>query len=175
MIDSNQSVIHRCSLRGHQDTLYAKSGSQFYRESEIFGTVDFIFGDSAAVFQNCTILAGRPLHWPAKRTLSPLKAGIVSTVRGVSLSSSVRLLLLTSLLFTAISRLRPTLADHGETTPELCSCNPSCQTSSTLMDGCDGTHRGMMHPWTNCTTRSSTTVALALTSVAGCSGLASTE
>ncbi|XP_020598522.1 pectinesterase 3-like, partial [Phalaenopsis equestris] len=34
---------------------------QFYRDSQIAGTVDFIFGDSSAVFQNCTILPRQPL------------------------------------------------------------------------------------------------------------------
>ncbi|WVZ81600.1 hypothetical protein U9M48_028955 [Paspalum notatum var. saurae] len=57
MSESNHSVIYHCSLQGYQDTLYVRMGKQFYRERHIFGTVDFIFGDTAAVFQNCKILA----------------------------------------------------------------------------------------------------------------------
>ncbi|OAY83371.1 putative pectinesterase/pectinesterase inhibitor 32 [Ananas comosus] len=55
------SVFYRCSFEGYQDTLYAHSDKQFYRECRITGTVDFIFGDAAAVFQFCLILARRPL------------------------------------------------------------------------------------------------------------------
>ncbi|VFQ87860.1 unnamed protein product [Cuscuta campestris] len=54
---SDLSVFYRCSFEGYQDTLYAYSNRQFYRECEIYGTVDFIFGNAAVVFQNCNIYA----------------------------------------------------------------------------------------------------------------------
>ncbi|KAL0403080.1 UNVERIFIED_CONTAM: putative pectinesterase/pectinesterase inhibitor 46 [Sesamum radiatum] len=44
-----------------QDTLYAHSNRQFYRECDIYGTVDFIFGNSAVVIQNSNILPKLPL------------------------------------------------------------------------------------------------------------------
>ncbi|XP_068661699.1 pectinesterase/pectinesterase inhibitor PPE8B-like [Aristolochia californica] len=59
--DSDLSVIYRCGIHGYQDTLYAHSLRQFYRECRISGTVDFIFGNGAVVFQNCQILARKPL------------------------------------------------------------------------------------------------------------------
>ncbi|WOK94088.1 pectinesterase [Canna indica] len=59
--DSDLSVFYRCEFSGYQDTLYAHSLRQFYRECRISGTVDFIFGDAAAVFQSCRIIARRPL------------------------------------------------------------------------------------------------------------------
>jgi pectinesterase len=40
-----------------QDTLYALSLRQFYSGCNIYGTVDYIFGNAAAVFQNCNLLA----------------------------------------------------------------------------------------------------------------------
>ncbi len=40
-----------------QDTLYSHVLRQFYSQCTILGTVDFIFGNSAAVFQNCNLLA----------------------------------------------------------------------------------------------------------------------
>ncbi|KAG8376283.1 hypothetical protein BUALT_Bualt09G0047100 [Buddleja alternifolia] len=59
--DSDRSVLYRCVFRGYQDTLYAHSMRQFYRECTITGTVDFIFGHGACVFQNCQILARKGL------------------------------------------------------------------------------------------------------------------
>ncbi|XP_057806582.1 pectinesterase/pectinesterase inhibitor PPE8B-like [Salvia miltiorrhiza] len=59
--DSDLSVLYRCAIHGYQDTLYAHSQRQFYRECHITGTVDFIFGDGAVVFQNCQIQARKGL------------------------------------------------------------------------------------------------------------------
>lgn len=64
--DSDLSVLQEVEFLGHQDTLYARSLRQFYRSCRIAGTVDFIFGNSAAVFQDCLVLF-RP------RQLSPEK------------------------------------------------------------------------------------------------------
>nr|GEW45676.1 pectinesterase/pectinesterase inhibitor PPE8B-like [Tanacetum cinerariifolium] len=59
--DSDLSVVFRCAIIGYQDTLYAHSMRQFYRDCLIKGTVDFIFGDGVVVFQNCQILARKGL------------------------------------------------------------------------------------------------------------------
>ncbi|KAJ0079815.1 hypothetical protein Patl1_22338 [Pistacia atlantica] len=60
-VDSDQSAFFRCSMEGYQDTLYAHSLRQFYRECDIYGTIDFIFGNGAAVLQNCKIYSRVPL------------------------------------------------------------------------------------------------------------------
>lgn len=57
---SDLSVFYKCSFEGYQDTLYVHSQRQFYRECDIYGTVDFIFGNAAVVFQNCNIYARNP-------------------------------------------------------------------------------------------------------------------
>ncbi|KAK4269759.1 hypothetical protein QN277_022873 [Acacia crassicarpa] len=57
---SDLSVFYRCSFEGYQDTLYVHSQRQFYRECDIYGTVDFIFGNAAVVFQNCNLYARTP-------------------------------------------------------------------------------------------------------------------
>ncbi|KAK9076431.1 hypothetical protein SSX86_004765 [Deinandra increscens subsp. villosa] len=57
---SDLSVFYQCSFEGYQDTLYVHSNRQFYRECDIYGTVDFIFGNAAVVLQNCSIYARKP-------------------------------------------------------------------------------------------------------------------
>lgn len=47
--------FRNCRLLGNQDTLYTHSGTQYYRNCHIQGTVDFIFGAATAVFDNNTI------------------------------------------------------------------------------------------------------------------------
>ncbi|KAF5950358.1 hypothetical protein HYC85_012351 [Camellia sinensis] len=61
MSSSDQSVFYRCRIDAFQDTLYAHSNRQFYRECSIYGTVDFIFGNSAVVIQNSKILPRVPM------------------------------------------------------------------------------------------------------------------
>lgn len=55
------STFYRCSFEAYQDTLYTHSLRQFYRECDIYGTVDFIFGNAAVVFQNCNIYPRLPM------------------------------------------------------------------------------------------------------------------
>ncbi|KAG6677714.1 probable pectinesterase/pectinesterase inhibitor 47 [Carya illinoinensis] len=59
--NADLSTFYRCSFEGYQDTLYVHSLRQFYRECDIYGTVDFIFGNAAAVFQSCNIYARKPM------------------------------------------------------------------------------------------------------------------
>lgn len=58
---SDSSVFYRCNFEAFQDTLYAHSNRQFYRDCDITGTVDFIFGNAAVVFQNCNIQPRQPM------------------------------------------------------------------------------------------------------------------
>ncbi|KAF8027471.1 hypothetical protein BT93_E0392 [Corymbia citriodora subsp. variegata] len=58
---SDLSVMYCCAFDAFQDTLYVYANRQLYRDCDITGTVDFIFGNAAAVFQNCTILPRQPL------------------------------------------------------------------------------------------------------------------
>ncbi|GFP91298.1 probable pectinesterase/pectinesterase inhibitor 61 [Phtheirospermum japonicum] len=60
-VGADRAVIYQCSIVGYQDTLYAHSKKQFYRDCDIYGTVDFIFGNAAVVFQNCAIHARKPM------------------------------------------------------------------------------------------------------------------
>lgn len=64
----DQSVFYRCEFLGHQDTLYVNGGMRkdpsgrnvvtgrhFFRECDVYGSVDFIFGDAQMVLQKCNI------------------------------------------------------------------------------------------------------------------------
>jgi pectinesterase len=64
LLQSDRSVLYRCKLCGYQDTLCCAnpSSKQLFRECTISGTVDFIFGDAAAVFQKCDIRARKPIR-----------------------------------------------------------------------------------------------------------------
>jgi PelA/Pel-15E family pectate lyase len=55
LTEADRIVFKNCRFLGWQDTLYAKSGRQFFENCYIEGHVDFIFGQAAAVFENCTI------------------------------------------------------------------------------------------------------------------------
>lgn len=54
--DSDFSFVENCEFIGHQDTLYVHSLRQYYKSCRILGNVDFIFGNGAAVFEDCELL-----------------------------------------------------------------------------------------------------------------------
>lgn len=57
---SDLSVFYQCSFVAYQDTLYVHSLRQFYRDCDVYGTIDFIFGNAAVVLQNCNLYARKP-------------------------------------------------------------------------------------------------------------------
>ncbi|EFH62300.1 hypothetical protein ARALYDRAFT_899938 [Arabidopsis lyrata subsp. lyrata] len=61
-VSGDMSIIHRCCIEGYQDALYSHKHRQFYRECFITGTIDFICGNAAAVFQFCQIVARKPMR-----------------------------------------------------------------------------------------------------------------
>ncbi|KAL8230237.1 hypothetical protein R6Q57_000015 [Mikania cordata] len=59
-VGSDFSAFYKCDMLAYQDTLYVHKNRQFYINCLIVGTVDFIFGNAAVVFQDCDIHARRP-------------------------------------------------------------------------------------------------------------------
>ncbi|XP_047330182.1 putative pectinesterase/pectinesterase inhibitor 28 [Impatiens glandulifera] len=61
-VSSDMAIFYQCSFDGYQNTLFAHAHRQFYRDCTISGTLDFIFGDASALFQNCTMIVKKPLE-----------------------------------------------------------------------------------------------------------------
>ncbi|CAL9046972.1 probable pectinesterase/pectinesterase inhibitor 12 [Musa acuminata AAA Group] len=60
-VNADLVALYRCVMDGYQDTLYVHSFRQFYRECDVYGTVDFIFGNAAVVLQAGKIVAKMPI------------------------------------------------------------------------------------------------------------------
>lgn len=75
--EAGQAIFYQVNFKGYQDTLYAKSGRQYYLDVYIEGVVDFIFGNGGpAFFEQSTI------HSLARAT------GVIATNKGYNVSST---------------------------------------------------------------------------------------
>ncbi len=70
-IRSDRAVIKHCRILGHQDTLFADFGRQYFLDTYIEGTVDFIFGNAAAVFDRSEIHELSPGYLTAQSRTGP--------------------------------------------------------------------------------------------------------
>jgi pectinesterase len=68
---ADRSIFKRCRFLGHQDTLFADYGRQYYVDSYIEGGVDFIFGNAAAVFDHTELHANAPGYLTAQSRTAP--------------------------------------------------------------------------------------------------------
>jgi pectinesterase len=73
-VRADRAVFKNCRFLGHQDTLFADYGRQYYVDSYIEGGVDFIFGNAAAVFDRTEIHANGPGYLTAHSRTSPDQA-----------------------------------------------------------------------------------------------------
>lgn len=70
-VHSDKAAFEKCRFIGWQDTLYAASGRQFYKDCFIEGHVDFIFGNAAAVFEDCEIHSRGKGYVTAQSRITP--------------------------------------------------------------------------------------------------------
>ena len=70
-VRADRAIFKHCRFLGHQDTLFADYGRQYYVESYIEGGVDFIFGNAAAVYDHTEIRANGPGYLTAQSRTSP--------------------------------------------------------------------------------------------------------
>ena len=70
-VRADRAIFKHCRFLGHQDTLFADYGRQYYVDSYIEGGVDFIFGNAAAVFDRSEIHADAPGWLTAQSRTSP--------------------------------------------------------------------------------------------------------
>ena len=67
----DRSIFKHCRFLGHQDTLFADYGRQYYVDSYIEGGVDYIFGNAAAVFERDELHSNGPGFITAQSRTSP--------------------------------------------------------------------------------------------------------
>ncbi len=70
-VRADKAVFQHCRFLGHQDTLFADYGRQYYVDSYVEGGVDFIFGNATAVFYHSEIHANGPGYLTAQSRTSP--------------------------------------------------------------------------------------------------------
>jgi pectinesterase len=79
-IDGDMVTFNDCRFLGFQDTLYphGEKSRQYYKNCYVEGTVDFIFGWSTALFEDCTIFCKKGGGYvTAASTLPETKHGFV--------------------------------------------------------------------------------------------------
>ncbi|GAA0170246.1 esterase [Lithospermum erythrorhizon] len=81
-VSGDYAVFFNCQMDGFQDTLYVHTYRQFYRDCTITGTIDFVFGDAAAIFQNCKFIVRKPMEnqncmVTAQGRKDPMSVGVI--------------------------------------------------------------------------------------------------
>jgi pectinesterase len=67
----DRSIFKHCRFFGHQDTLFADYGRQYYVDSYVEGGVDYIFGNATAVFDRDELHSNGPGFVTAQSRTAP--------------------------------------------------------------------------------------------------------
>lgn len=92
LVTGNQVQFKNCRFTSFQDTLYVRKAKQYFRDCYVEGTVDFIFGDATAVFDNCTVksVSGGGTAVTAPNTDQAVAYGLVFLGGQLTADSSVK-------------------------------------------------------------------------------------
>lgn len=77
LAQGDQEAFSNDRFIGFQDTLYLKNGRSYFQNCYVTGTVDYIFGNGTAVFQNSTINSSAPGTVTAANTNTTTAVGFV--------------------------------------------------------------------------------------------------
>ncbi|CAO2152360.1 unnamed protein product, partial [Urochloa humidicola] len=122
---ADRSAFYGCSFEAFQDTLYTHSHRQFYRDCDIYGTVDYVFGNAGVLFQGCNFYSRLPMQGQSNTVTAPSSRAARCSRRQSSPP-------------TPPSPRSPTSADRGRTSRAPWSWSPTSAASSTPWDGCRG-------------------------------------
>ncbi|XP_047962002.1 pectinesterase-like [Salvia hispanica] len=59
-VSGDRCILHNVRMDGYQDTLCADTHRQYYSNCTVTGTIDFVFGNGLALFQDCTFVTRKP-------------------------------------------------------------------------------------------------------------------
>lgn len=78
-ITADKVKVENCSIIANQDTVYLSGANNkiYFKNCEIQGTTDFIFGQATAAFENCTILSTSDSYITAASTPEGVPFGFV--------------------------------------------------------------------------------------------------
>ncbi len=79
VLDNAKASIYKCKLKSSQDTLYVKTGLYYFKDCEIMGQTDYIFGGAGSftAFDNCKLL------WSGYNALAgKSKPGYITATQG---------------------------------------------------------------------------------------------
>jgi pectinesterase len=78
-VEGDRVVFHHCRFLGNQDTIFAagEGARQYFVDSYIEGTTDFIFGPATAYFENCEIHSKANSYITAASTPTGVPYGFV--------------------------------------------------------------------------------------------------
>ncbi|GAB2252718.1 hypothetical protein Droror1_Dr00005565 [Drosera rotundifolia] len=82
----NRTALYHCSFRGYHDTLFVQHDHQFYKDCQIYGAIDFIFGDTTVMFQNCFIYV---LERVAEAVITTQGRTCYSSTSGIVIHNSI--------------------------------------------------------------------------------------
>lgn len=91
-VEGDRCVFRNCRILGNQDTVYAagETSRQYFYNCYVEGTTDFVFGESTAVFESCTICSKADSYITAASTTKGKEFGFVFLNCSIAAANDVR-------------------------------------------------------------------------------------